>query len=321
MGVNYSGTYSTPRLDLGVTMMEHVTQMNEFIGAKVLPVFRTPKQAADYSVITKETILQRAVARRAARANYNRINFGAKDRSYRCEEFGLEIPVDDQERALYMSDFDAESAAMQVLGRVLALEREIRVKDAVFNTTTFTGASLFTDKSGTPWSTASTDWIAHVLDAKELVRKNCGMVPDSLVIGAETLTNLYKNTKTKDQFKGIDVITLEALERAILSVTGLRNLIVGNARFNSAAEGETFSGDDVWSKKYAMVAVLAPGEGAALPTPSLGRSFLWIEDSPVDYVVEMYREEQSRGDIFRARHNLHEKINDPNFGHLLQVEV
>lgn len=321
MGVNYSGSYSTPRLDLGVTMMEHVTQMGEFVAGKVLPVFRTPKQAADYSVITKETILQRALARRAARSNYNRIDFGAKDRNYKCEEFGLEIVVDDVERALYMSDFDAESAAMQVLGRVLALEREIRVKDAVWNTTTFTGAALFTDRSGTPWSTASTDWIADVLNAKEKVRQNSGMVPDSLIIGPETLNNLFKNTKTKDQFKGIDVITLEALERAILSVTGLRNLIVGNARYNTAAEGETFSGDDVWTKKYASVAVLAPGDGAALATPSLGRSFLWIEDSPVDYVVEMYREEQTRGDVFRGRHNLHEKINDANFGHLIQVEV
>lgn len=321
MPTNYSGTYNTPRLDLGVTIMEHAAQMNEFVAGRVLPVFRTPKQAANYSVITKDTILQRAAARRAPRANYNRIDFGAKDRSFRTEEFGLEIVVDDNERALYMSDFDAEAAGVQVVSRVLALEREVRAKDAVFNTATFTGASLFTDKSGTPWSTAATDWITHVLDAKEQVRKNSGMTPDSLIIGAETLNNLLKSTKLRDQFKGVDVITLEALERAILSVTGLRNLIVGKARYNTAAEGETFSGDDVWSKKYAMVALLAPGEGAALETPSLGRSFLWIEDAPTDYVVEMYREEQSRGDVFRVRHNLQEKINDANFGHLLQVEV
>lgn len=321
MGVNYSGTYSTPRLDLGIAIMEHATNLGEFIAGQVLPVFRTPKQAADYSVITRETIMQRGEALRAGRGNYNRIEIGAKDRSYKAKEYGLEIVVDDAERALYMSDFDAEAASMEVLARVLGLEREIRAKDAVFNTTTFTGAALFTDRSSAPWSTISTDWISHVLDGKEKVRQNSGMEADSLIIGAETLINLLKSDKLRAQFKGIDVITLEALERAILSVTGLRRLIVGKSRYNSAVEGETFAGADVWAKTYAMIARLAPGEGAPLQTPCLGRSFLWMEDSPTDYVVEMYREEQVRGEVFRGRHNIQEKINDPNFGHLLQVEV
>ena len=44
MGVDYQGQRAVPRMDLGVAMMEYVEQENEFIGTKILPIFRTKKK-------------------------------------------------------------------------------------------------------------------------------------------------------------------------------------------------------------------------------------------------------------------------------------
>lgn len=318
MGVNYSGSYAAPRLDLGVAFMEHQADLKEFIGSKVLPFFRTPKRAATYSAITRETLLQDAAALREARGNYNRVSLGAKDKTFACEEFGLEQVVDDVERALYQSDFDAEDAATKVTARALMLQYEKRVAAAVFNTTTWTGASLFTDVSAAPWDTAGSAVIGAVIAAKEKVRTLTGIVPDSMVIAESQVQNLLKNTEIKNQFPGAPLITLEMLRSALGSIFGLQKLIVGGAVRNSAIEGQAYVGADVWSDDYTLICKTA-NEGDGLDTPCIGRTFLWTQDSE-DLTVEMYREEQSRGDVVRVRHHLDEVIIDASFGHLLKID-
>lgn len=319
---NYSGTYAGKRLDLAMSLWEHASQMPDFIGLKVLPVFEVMEKAASYSVVTRETILQVAETRRGPSGDYNRINFGAKDKSFDCKEHGLEITVFDDKRRLYRSDFDAESTSLEIVKETLMRALEQRIRDAVYNTTTFTGAAYFTDRQAAPWSTASSDWITHVIEGAEKVRQNSGMAANALIIGPETLSNLLKNTKTRDQYKGAVVITIDMILRDLRALVGLEYLLVGKARKNTAKEGQTFSGADIWDKKYAMVArIKPPGQAGSILVDSLGSSKLWVEDSPVPLVVEMYREEQRRSDVFRVRHNVDDDGVEKDFGHLLQVEA
>lgn len=318
MGVNY-GTYAAPRLDLGVALKEHLSDMSEFIADKVLPVFRTTKKAASFSAITRESILQDSAALRAARSAYNRIDIGAKDKSYACKEYGLEGVVDDQERALYESDFDAEMSVAEITTRALMLQREKRAAAAVFDTALWTGANYFLDTAVT-WATPATaDPIGDILFAKEKVRKNCGMVPNALILNEDNVRLLQNTTQIKNQFPGAPLITLEMLRQALASIFGLTKLIVAGAVRNSAIENQTAVIADVWSSSNAMIALVAD-EGAPLQTPCIGRSFLWVPDSPNPVTAEMYREEQSRGDIFRARHSFDENIFDKNFAFLLKVD-
>jgi hypothetical protein len=319
MPTNYSGAYAAPRLDLGMAFMEHVAAMDTFIASKVLGMFSTPKRAASFSAITRESLLQDSDALREARGHYNRVNTGAKDKSFSCEEFGLEQVVDDVERSLYASDFDAEDAATKITAQALMIQYEKRVAAAVFNTTTWTGASLFTDVSGAPWDTAGSVVIAPTLAAKEKVRTLTGMIPNAMIIAESQVQNLLKNTEIKNQFPGAPLITLEMLRSALASIFGLSKLIVGGAVRNSAIEGQTFVGTDIWTDDFAMVAIVAE-DNAPLTTPCIGRTFLWTQDSPSPVTVEQYREEQSRGDVIRARHHVDEVIIDASFGHLLKID-
>ena len=98
---------------------------------------------------------------------------------------------------------------------------------------------------------------------------------------------------------------------------GLERVIVAKATTNSANEGQPFVGGRIWSNLYAMLAIISSAGPA--PTPGIGRSPLWTADSPTPIVVESYREEQTRNDIFRVRHTLDELIVDKYFGHLLKI--
>lgn len=317
--VNYA-TYAAPRLDLGEAFMEHMAALDEFIAPLVLPVFRTTRKSASFSAITRETLLQDPAALRAPRSGYNRINLGAEDKKYDCPEYGLEEVVDDSERSLYANDFDAEDASTKMLARALMLKWESRVATAIFNTTTWTGATLFTDNSGAPWDAAASDSIAHVTAAKEKVRALTGMRPNALIISEAQLNNLLVQTVIKDRFPGAAVITEQMIRANLGAIFGLTKLIVGGAVKNTGAEGQAFSGSDVWSDDYAMVALVAD-PGAPLQTPCVGRSFLWVPDSPLEVTMETYREEQSRGDVVRARHSMDELVIDPSYGHLMKVDA
>jgi len=312
------GTYAKPRLDLGVALKEFIDKQDDFVGTKMLPIFETMKKSANFPAITRESITREAEVKRAPRGNYNRDTFATKDVLFACQEYGLEGVLDDSERNLYKSDFDAELHTSQIIQRRLLLAQEKRVSSACFNTTTFTGADLYTDNSGNPWSAVGTDVITQVRTAREKVRKNCGMEPNAIVFSKTNWDSLLANTGIKSAIQYVARLTEAEIANALADILGIQKILVGKGILNSAKEGKPFSGSDVWTANYALVAVV-PSEGQNLSDPALGRTFLWIEDSPENVTVEEYREEGVRGDVFRVRHNVQELIIDPYFGHLMKV--
>jgi len=316
---DYQGTRAIPRLELGEAALEFIQAQDEFIGAKVLPIFPTKKKASIFPAITRESITRDADTKRAPRGNYNRDSFQAKDRQYSCEEHGLEGPLDDSEREMYASDFDSELTTVQIVTRRVLQSQEKRIAGAVFDTATFSGVDLFTDYSAEPWDNASSDVIAQVREVREKVRKNCGMDPGTLIMGKANIDRLLANSGIKGAIQYVARLTEAEILNALADILGVKKIVVGKGIYNSAKEGKAFKGSDIWSDDYAMVAVI--GEGQRLSDPSMGRTFLWTGDSPENATVEQYRDDAARSDIFRVRQHVDEIIIDPYFAHLLKVDA
>lgn len=317
MGVDYSGSRAVPRLELGEAALEFIQQQNEFIGTQVLPIFPTKKKASVYPAITRESITREADTKRAPRGNYNRDGFSAKDKQYNCEEFGLEGALDDGERTLYSSDFDAELTTVQIITRRVLQAQERRISGLVFNTTTFTGAPLYTDNSAAPWTSASADVVAQVRAAREKVRANSGMDPNTVIFSKANLDRLLNNNVIKGAIQYVARLTEAELLNALADILGVKQVLVGRGIYNTAKEGKTFVSGDIWNPSYAMVAVI--GDPNRLSDPSVGRTFLWTSDSPENATVEQYRDDASRSDIFRVRQHVDEIVVDPYFAHLMKI--
>lgn len=320
MGVSYQGTHATPRMELGVAIMEYVEQAKEFIAQFCLPIFRTKKKESIFSAITRESITRDADTKRAPRSAYNRDGFEAKDLSYKCEEHGLEGALDDSEREMYASDFDAELITSQITARRLMQAQERRVAQQIFNTSLWSGSALYSDYSAEPWDNIATNVIGQIRAAREKVRSNCGIDPDTLICNKANIDRLLDNTGIKDSIKYVARLTEAEILNALADILGIKRIIVGKAIYNSAKEGQSFVSADIWNDDYAMVAVVA-SDGQNLVQPSIGRTFLWVSDSPENAVVESYRDEVHRSDVFRVRQNVDEKVIDPYFGHLLKVDA
>jgi hypothetical protein len=304
-------------MDLGQAMWEVNFSQRTFIGTQVLPIFSTPKRAANFSRITKESISRKRNVKRAARSAYSRDEFEAKDQGYSCKERGHEQPLDDGERELYASDFAAEQAASRIAMQVVLQEQERDIAATVFNPSLFTGSS-YNDVSGTPWATASTDIIGQIKTSAKSVRLNCANAANALIISQSVLDNqIGNNTAIASKLQYTQVPTQDAIIKALGGLFNLKHIIVGNVVDNTANEGQAFLGGDMWGTSYAMVARIC--ETNDLTEPGLGRTMLWSADSAENALVEEYREEQTRSWIYRCRHHVDEVIFDIAFGQLLKI--
>ena len=317
-------TRATPREQLGVAFHEYTPEGMNFVATQILPEKPVAKKAAYLPVITREN-MKRAETKHANGAAFNRVTLTSEDTDYACVDHGLEGQLTDEDRENYASDYDAEVETVQNVKTIMLIEREIRVATAIFNTTTWaTGtAALYTDVSSAPWDAAASDVIGHVRAAKEIVRSNTGVIPDSMVIGQVTFNNLMANTAILGKFPGAVLITEDMIRQAIASILGIQNLIVGSGVYDGALEGQTFSGTDVWSDDYALI--FKKQAGGTNVNPGLGRLLNWTGENGqlangLETVVE-YREEQTESDVYRVRDFSVEKIWDAYFGHLLKVDA
>lgn len=315
---NYGTGFAVPRLDLGVAMWEYMLGVQTMIGTKILPIFKTNAKSANFSKITRDSILRSRNVRRAPRGAYSRDTFDAKDQLYNCNERGHEQPVDDVERRIYANSFDAEMAASRIAMQVVLQEQEKDIATAVFNTATWTGASLYSDYSGgNPWSNIATDIIGQIDSAKDSVRQNSGYSANALIIGFSNVKNLKKNTAIRNSIQYTQLPSHVEILSAIAALFGLKYILIGDMIKNTANEGQTLIGADIWSTSYAMVAHICETDNLA--EGGLGRTMLWADDSPENAMIEEYREEQTRSWVYRARQHTDEIIFDPNYGFLLKV--
>lgn len=318
---NWSGAYANPRADLGEAYKEYMEEPGTFVGTMVAPELPVSQQKASYPARTRESMLKVPDTKRQAGGGFNRISITAEDKSYACEAYGLEAPVDKRKRSFHRSDFDLELATLEEVIHKMKMDREKRIKNAVIDTAVWTGAALFTDKSGAPWSTATTDIIGHVQDAKAKVWENTGMRANALVCSYLTFLNILKNQDIKKvHFPGVAVLTEQMIVSNVAAIFGLEKLIVGKSVNDTADEGLDATVAEIWPKKHVQICRVAE-QDAPVGVPCIARSPRWTVESPEELVVDSYHEPQTIADILRARNDVDETLQDKFMGHLLQVEV
>ena len=197
---------------------------------------------------------------------------------------------------------------------------EQRVADAVFNATTWNGASLTTGITHEWDDTVNAVPITDVDAAVKKVYDGSGLWANALIVNQKVFRNLRRCAQIIDAIESSGAgdpskqsdITADMLAR----VFDLDFVIVAGASRNNAKEGQNASPVQIWSDEYAMVCRVATS--ADMAEPCIGRMFHWSEDgSSVGGTVESYRDEIVRANIIRVRHDVDEVVLYAQAGHLL----
>ena len=316
-----SSSLSTQRPDLASFFeFDLETEKAGFIANKVFPVADVASQAGNFGKVPLEELLAERDTKRAPGSGYARSKFEFEPATYACFEHGAEEPVDDRQAKQYREYFDAEVVATSRAYGAVLRNAELRVANAVFNATTWTGAALTTGITNEWDDLANAVPVTDVEAAVLKVYDGSGLWPNALIINRKVFRNLRNCTQIIDRINsagaGNPSKAADVTEAMLAAVFDLEHIIVAGSSRNSAKEGQTASPTQIWSDEYAMVCKIATG--LDMSEPGIGRTFHWSEDgSSIGGSVETYRDESVRGDVVRVRHDVDEVVLYAAAGHLL----
>lgn len=312
--------FGTPRVEIGGALWQFpITERNGFIGLDILPELPVGEETGKIPVIRRESNTLEDV-KHADGAGVARGSFSAEDLEYVCEEYAFEQPLTRRKIKRYTNYFNAAMAAGKINYRRMALAQEVRHSELLFNTSTWTGASLYTDVT-TVWSDVAADIIGDVQNALEKVEELTGLRPDTLFLSAVNRKYLRKNTVIQDAMKYTARLNFEDVMTALADLLDVKRILWGSAIYNGAKQGQTYSATRAWSASYAMVAVTAQDSQVDLQDePHLGRTLKWQEMGPDMINTLSYGEPQTRSEVFQNWQNAVEKVFDPSFAHLMKID-
>lgn len=294
------------RPELGQLVSEfRETAVTGAIGLQVMPYFPVPKNSSEFPVIPKEVMLKIPTTKRAMRGGYPSGDWEFEMGFYKTSENGWEEFVDDRERSLYASLFDAEVVATRRATKIIDLAQEQRIAAKIFNSTNFTAHSVTNEWDDADNATPVDD----VNTGINAVRLACGMLPNTLIISFSTFQDLKNCGDIIDRLKyTYPMIDMNNMTTAQLAqVFGLAQVLVGGAVYDSADKGQDASIADLWDNEYAMLTRVSVD--ADIADPCIGRTFYWTEETAgQEPVVESYRNESKRSDVVRVRHDTDERL-------------
>lgn len=291
-----------------------------YIGTKVLPVVETALQADNPGKLPLEALLFQADTKRNSGGDYNRGSWKFETFSYATEENGWEEPIDARDVARYRNLIDVESVAAMRAMNVVARNQEQRIANLVFNTSTWTGASLTTAITNEWDDFVNAVPLTDVEAAVKKVYEGSGLWANALVVNRQVFRNLRNCDQVIERIQsagaGNPTKASDVTAQMLALAFDLEYVLVAGGSKNGAAEGQTASPSQIWSGEYAMVCKVATSND--MKEPCIGRTFHWSEDgSLIGGAIEEYEDARTRGRVLRVRHDTDEVIMYPQAGHLL----
>jgi len=263
---------------------------------QIAPPVEVAEKSATYFVWTRDFWFRReAGALRSPSGQYTRLGLGVTSATYNALERGYEEVVHDPIAAASQTPEDLDTQAIAHLTEMIQIEMEKLVAAATFVTGVWGTTSTLS--GGNQWSDyGNSDPIADADTAKRTIRRATGTEPGSLAIGALTWEVLKEHPLVLDKYKHTQTgIMTEDLVAACLGVGELFSM---SSVENTAAEGATYSGSDIWGDN-ALFFNKTPTPGLMVPNGAY--NFIWNETGDnFPWAAGNYRDEPVRADVHRV---------------------
>ncbi|HEX3890707.1 MAG TPA: hypothetical protein VHX90_07640 [Verrucomicrobiae bacterium] len=279
-----------------------------FIAEAIAPTFNSGLQSAQYYVFSRENQLQVPTKiGRAPGAPHVEVGMKLSDDNYFCENYGLKIPVPDEDRKKYATALDADIAAMRRVADIIKVNRELRVQKLVTDVTQIANAS-----PATKWNIANSTPKDDVNAGKESVRKAIGLRVNTMIISETVRLVLEQHPTIMKMFQLTvgGVLTMDMLKVYF----GIQNISVAGTILATSKEGQAVTSDDIWTDTVVLGHV-EPGQDLMLP--NFARTVNWTDIGTVEGEVETWRDSDRKSTMHSADHSTDEKLTGADAGFIL----
>lgn len=291
------------RQELASAIVQGEGMVNGLIGKMILPDFPINRRTAHLIVATlMDTLGLRIMDNKNIRApgtKFERAVAKFADSTITVTLRGLEIVVPNETEMDLAGFLDVESFFCARFGQTSALTQEYLIQTAIFSTATFGSATTVpTAYTIANLGTAASPGMNPIQDAILSIRrvKAKGEVPNTWVIPGliwDRVRTCYNTLQfVKGTFNAITEVTIDAFAAA-MKAYGIEQVLIGEAYYNTAAEGLTPVLVQIWPTSFMWIgkagkvfgtpstAEEMPLEGLGVPTlQGAGASIYWEGYTP-----------------------------------------
>lgn len=188
----------------------------------------------------------------------NKVEFSQESQDSSALDYGLEddVPQDDIDAAARLKDakgaqvYDPLAQASEFTADLLALDREKRTADLVFDANNYGDANKVTLAGNDQWSDfANSDPVSDILGALD----KCIMRPNVMVLGQAVWTKLRTHPKIVSAILGNNGTSGIVSAEAVKQLFELEEILVGQGWVNTAKRGQATNLVRVWGKHCALI--------------------------------------------------------------------
>ena len=241
-----------------------------YVADAVLPRVLVDKQRFSFLSYSSDTMFNVPDTRVGRRSKPNEVTLEATETTDSTEDYALDggVPRADEDNA--DSRYDPLGNEVMFLQELIALDRERRVANLVHSLNTY-DSSLRTTLSGTSQFSdfTNSDPLNAILTALDLPL----MRPNQMVLSQDGWTKLRIHPKIVEAVKGTGAKSGTATREQVAELLEIEEIIVGQARANTAKRGQTPTISRLWGKHIALLykAPVINAKGAV----TFGASFQW----------------------------------------------
>lgn len=261
-----------PLTNIAVAYMQ---ARENYVATQAFPTVPVLKQGDRYFVFDKGDLLRDEAQLRAPGTESAGSGVAIDNTpSYYCDVYAYHEDVSDQLKANADAPLSPERDSTENVMQKLMTKRERLWAASYFATSVWTtdrqGVASPTGTQFKQWDASGSDPITDIGVSKENIRALTGFMANTLVVGPLVWNILKNHSAILDRIKYTQkgIVT----EQLVAPLLGVDKLLVANAIYNSAIEGQTAVMADIYGKA-ALLTYSAPAP--SIRRPSAGYCFSW----------------------------------------------
>jgi hypothetical protein len=181
----------------------------------------------------------------------NQVEFGFTEATDATRDYALDDPIPQVDIENAPEGYDPLGRSTEQIANLIALDREVRVANTVFNAANYATPNKTTLTGTGQWSdfTTPSDPIGAILAALD----SCVMRPNIGILGRPVWTKLRQHPKIVKAVLGNAGDSGVASLDAVAQLLELEALYVGEAWLNSAKKGQTATLQRTWGKHASFI--------------------------------------------------------------------
>lgn len=302
-------TASDVHVDAALSQVSIAFKNESYISRDIFPQVQVTKQSDNLFTWTRDFWFRNHVAQRAPGSLFPEGGLELSTQTYFAIIYHLAHGLPDEVLANQDPAVDLASAAAEWLADQFMLNAEIQWATDFFKT----GVWGTSNTPGVNWDDlANSDPILDVDTGRQTIRRTTGIFPNTMVVGQQVWDEgLKEHPLLLDKYKHTQrgVLTTELVASAL----GIDRLLVGAASQNTAAEGASFVGANIFGAN-ALYLFVPPSPG--LLTPAAGYTFTWDGGGGLKTQVSRIRQDERKRDLLQATEAWDQKIVASELGYI-----